>query len=63
VRYADRTAAAQVDQAEIVVIDLQRADDVRSDREDDFVFLPLSILLSEEVFQDRYLRKPRISSE
>src|SRR5271157_5244309 len=63
VPYRNRASRTQIDQPQVLVREFLRPDNVRSDRENDLIFVPLLVFLCEEIFQNGNLRQQGIATE
>src|ERR1700722_12849713 len=58
-----RVRGAYIYHSHVVIGDLIRPNDVRSDRKDDFILLPLFVFLTEKILQQRNFGKPGVATE
>src|SRR5579862_1327084 len=59
----NRSFRSEINHLQIVIGDLCRTNNVRNNREYNFVLLPLLCFLAEEILQDRDLRKSWVSAQ
>src|ERR1700688_3738014 len=61
--HVDGVSGAYINQLQILVVNLLRADDMRCNGKHNFILSTVFRILSKEVLEDRNLREPRITAQ